>query len=149
MTSATDERLLYFDTSALLPYYREEPLSGEVQSLLQASEGRVVISDLVEVEIASALARWVRMRELSEAQAVLLQCAFAEDSENGCYRCMAVSHRHFRQAREWLLVRKTSLRTLDTLHLACARDRNAELVTADRLLAKGAQVLGIGYRLLE
>ena len=147
MTNAIDTPL-YFDTSALLPYYREEPLSGAVQSLLQASTGRVVISDLVEVEIASALARWVRTKEFSEADALLLQHATMEDMESGCFEKIPLSPRHFRQARDWLLARKTALRTLDALHLACAMERSAELVTGDRLLAKGAGVLGIPCRML-
>ena len=147
MTNATDTPL-YFDTSALLPYYREEPLSGDVQSLLQTITGRVVISDLVEVEIASALACWVRMKEFSEADAMTLQNAFTEDMESGCFEKISLSNRHFRQARDWLLARKTALRTLDALHLACVMERRAEMVTGDRLLAKGAEDLGIRYRLL-
>jgi len=147
MTNATDTPL-YFDTSALLPYYREEALSDKAQSLLQSAAGRVVISDLVEVEIASALARWVRTKEFSEADAMMLQNAFTDDMKRGCFEKIALSHRHFRQARDWLLARKTPLRTLDALHLACARERSAEMVTGDRLLAKGAEVLGIRYRLV-
>ena len=139
---------LYFDTSALLPYYREEPLSQQVQSLLQAATGRVVISDLVELEIASALARWVRTKELGEADAILLQNAFKEDLERGCYEKMSLSRRHLHLARDWLLARKTALRSLDALHLACAIDRGAELLTADRLLAKGAKALGARFRYL-
>lgn len=148
MMSAIDPPL-YFDTSALLPYYREEPLSGHVQALLQTATGRVVISDLVEVEIASALARWVRTKEFGETDAMLVQNAFKEDLERGCFEKMSLSHRHFRQARDWLLARKTALRSLDALHLACVTDRSAEMVTADQLLAKGAEALGARYRMLR
>jgi len=147
MTNAT-EAPFYFDTSALLPYYREEPLSDDVQSLLQDAVGRIVISDLVEVEIASALARWVRTKEFSEADAWKLQNAFKEDMENGCFEKISLSHRHLGQAGDWLLTRKTALRTFDALHLACAKDHSAEMLTADRLLAKGAEALGIQCLLL-
>lgn len=53
--------MLYFDTSALLPYYRREHASERVQALLLSQSQPVLISHLTEVEVASALARWVRM----------------------------------------------------------------------------------------
>jgi predicted nucleic acid-binding protein len=52
--------MLYFDTSALLPYYRQEQASEQVQALLSVQRQPVLISHLTEVEVASALARWVR-----------------------------------------------------------------------------------------
>jgi hypothetical protein len=45
----------------LLPYYRQEQASDRVQALLLAQAQPVLISHLTEVEVASALARWVRM----------------------------------------------------------------------------------------
>ena len=63
MRNAINPGVDYFDTSTLLPYYRLEPLSGTVQNLLLAVENSIAISSLVDVEIASALARLVRMGE--------------------------------------------------------------------------------------
>lgn len=59
--------MLYFDTSALLPYYRAEDVSDQVQALLGRQTEPVLISRLTVVEVASALARWVRMEELTES----------------------------------------------------------------------------------
>ncbi|PTB91794.1 VapC toxin family PIN domain ribonuclease, partial [Marinobacter sp. Z-F4-2] len=61
--------MYYFDTSAVLPYYRQEHASDSIQALLELQTKPVLISHLTEVEVASALARWVRMGELSEPQA--------------------------------------------------------------------------------
>ncbi len=133
----------YFDTSALIPYYRPEPLSDKVQSLLTASESPVLISVLTETEFASVLARLVRMKELPEANASLIQAAFQEDIHRGCYRTLDLHREHYHLARDWLLSRDTSLRTLDALHLSLAALTGAELVTADRIMAQAADRFSI------
>ncbi|QOC21936.1 type II toxin-antitoxin system VapC family toxin [Wenzhouxiangella sp. AB-CW3] len=135
--------MLYFDTSAVLPYYRQEAASEAVESLLQAQSTPVLISDLVEVEFASALARWVRCGELDEPQAHRIEATFREDLNAGRFSRAPVTGRHFEQAREWLSRRKTALRTLDALHLACAQDCSARLVTLDAALAKAADFWGL------
>ncbi len=68
------ETRLYFDTSVLSPLYREEPLTAQVEKL--QSEITPVISALTEVEVASALARWVRTAELTKEQARRLETTF-------------------------------------------------------------------------
>lgn len=47
--------MVYFDTSALLPYYRQEAHSGAVQRLLMDQTEPVLVNDLTRVEFASAL----------------------------------------------------------------------------------------------
>lgn len=44
-----------------LPYYRQQQASERVQAMLEAQTQPVLISHLTEVEVASALVRWVRM----------------------------------------------------------------------------------------
>ncbi|MDZ7761975.1 MAG: type II toxin-antitoxin system VapC family toxin [Desulfovermiculus sp.] len=68
----------YFDTSALLPYYREEPASKDVQVLLGRLRPPVLLSDLTRVAMASAIARWTRMNEIDEPQAALIENTFFE-----------------------------------------------------------------------
>jgi len=138
----------YFDTSALLPYYRPEPLSDKVQELLLTAEHEVAISSLVDVEVASALARLVRTGEFSDHDATSVQNAFASDVSRGCFRYLAMDATVFRQAQQLLLERKTSLRTLDALHLARAALSDARLVTADRVMADAARACGVHTLLL-
>lgn len=140
---------LYLDTSALLPYYREEPVSGSVQALLISLTGPALITRLSRVEFASALARWVRMGELSETQATEIEIAHQQDFEAGCFRIISMTVKHYRQAERWLLSRKSSLRTLDALHLASAHLHGVELVTCDGGLARSAEQLGVACRLLK
>lgn len=135
--------MLYFDTSALLPYYRQEARSEVVQALLQAQTEPVLISDLTSVEFASALARWTRIGELTEPQANRLESAFHEDRSQGRFRIRPLDSTHYERAYQWLLARKTALRTLDALHLACAEHNEATLVTADQAMAQAAAFFGL------
>ena len=132
----------YLDTSSLLPYYRNESHSQTVQNFLCSLTTSVVISSLTEVEFASALSRLVRMEELDEAMAGRIDQAFAEDSKAGLFRRISFTTTHFNQARQWLSLRNTPLRTLDTLHLAISHHANLTLVTCDNILAQSAKKLG-------
>lgn len=138
--------MLYFDTSALLPYYREEQASERVQELLLAQSQPVLISHLTEVEVASALARWVRMGELSEPEANCIESAFHDDVSHGRYLLRPVESFHFERATYWISMRKTSLRTLDALHLACAEYSRACLITEDDALLHAARFFGLDAR---
>lgn len=141
--------MLYFDTCALIPYYRTEARSNAVQAILTAAREPIAISPLGEVEFASVLARLVRMGEIEETHAKAIQTAFAEDIALGRYRLVEQTTQHYRLARDWLLSRQTGLRTLDALHLATASLAQAELVTADALLADAARQLGVAVHRLE
>lgn len=134
--------MLYFDTSALLPYYRNEPRSNAVETLLLSGK-TVLLSDLTRVEFASALDRWVRMKEIEEAHAQRISRKFDEDiRENRFTRCRNTPEQ-MDLAQQWLLARTTTLRSLDALHLACAATENATLVTLDDALHSAAGSFGI------
>ena len=83
--------MLYFDTSALMPYYRPEPLSAEIQAVLLQAQEQVAISRLVEVEFASVLARLVRMGDLDARSAGVIQTAFSQDIARNCYRVLELA----------------------------------------------------------
>lgn len=135
--------MIYFDTSALLPYYRKEAHSEDIQELLLRQNEPVLISELTRLEFASALARWVRMGVLEEAHAQLVGRAFDEDVAAGRYLVRGILPEYLELARGWLLARTTSLRTLDALHVACAAHEDALLVTFDEAMAVAADALGV------
>ncbi len=141
--------LYYLDTSALLPYYREEVVSGKIQDLLISLKPPVIISDLIKVEFASALARWIRMNELSEPQANKLENTFTKDINTGLYLNKSIISVHYMQAERWLISRKTALKTLDALHMACCWDLGAILITCDKTLHQSAEILGIKNKFIE
>lgn len=138
--------MLYLDTSALLPFYRKEATSAAVERLLIAQRGPVLLSRLGELEMASALARWVRLRELDEAQASRVENAFRVDLRAGRFRVVELEPGDYTRAGAWLLARKAPLRVLDALHLACAARQEAVLVTADAALARAAQHVGLAVQ---
>jgi predicted nucleic acid-binding protein len=138
--------VLYLDTSALLPFYRQEATSDAVERLLLAQREPVLISLLSELEVASALARWVRLRELSEAQANQVENAFRADLRAGRFRVLEPMAGDYARAVDWLLGRKTALRVLDALHMACALRHDAELVTADTGMLRAARHFGVQAR---
>ena len=135
--------MVYFDTSAVLPYYRQERTSDQVQALLESQTRPVLISHLTEVEVASALARWVRMGELSEPQANRIESAFHDDVSHGRFTLCPIETTHYQRASHWIGTRKTSLRTLDALHLACAEYHQARLISEDEALVNAAIFIGI------
>lgn len=138
--------MLYFDTSAVLPYYRREPSSDYIETLLRAQSKPVAISELTQVEVASALARWVRTEEINEQQANRIQSAFFEDTAAGRLCVYPVTKPAFERAQHWLLTRRTALRTLDALHLAATEASGAELVTVDKAIRESASFLGLNVR---
>ena len=141
-----DKPAIYWDTSALLPYYREEKNSQVIQDFLFSLNIPAGISDLTVLEFASALSRWVRMKELTEAQASLMENAFLEDTRSDLIRRLSITTKHYRQALKWISSRKTALRTLDALHLACSFAVGIEMVTCDEVVARSADVLGVPCR---
>lgn len=141
--------MLYLDTSALLPFYREEAASAAVERLLLAQREPVLLSRLSELEVASALARWVRLRELGEGQANQVENAFREDVRAGRFRLLELEPGDYARACEWLLARKTPLRLLDALHLACGLRHDAELVTADVVMARAARRFGLSVKRIQ
>ncbi len=135
--------MLYLDTSAILPFYRQEAASDAVQALLLRQRQPVLISQFTAVEVASALARWVRTGELTEPQANRVESAFYDDLNQGRFMTCEIGARHYQRAIHWISSRKTALRTLDALHLACAEERQATLVSEDEALLRAAAFLGL------
>lgn len=140
---------LYFDTSALLPYYRAEPATEPIQVFLQKTRPPVLISDLTRVEMASAIARWVRMNEIDEVQALMLENTIADDIGAGLFIVRPLTAAHYQQAEKWLALRKTALRTLDALHLACCRTSRSKLITCDEIMHQAAQAFGLSSTLIS
>ncbi len=134
----------YLDTSALLPYYREEAVSPVLEDFLLQLKPPVLLSDLTWVEFASSLSRWVRMQEIEESQASRIEDLFFRDQQSGLFTTQPLTAVHYSRAEKWLSARKTSLRTLDALHLACSWEHKAVLVTCDSLMHSAA--LGFDLR---
>lgn len=140
---------IYLDTSALFPYYREEESSRQVENLLRKTKPPVLLSELARVEMASAIARWTRMSEINEPQAALIENTFEQDVLSGLYLIRPIGSTQYRRAEKWISARKTALRTLDALHIACCWSLRAKIITCDNIMHKSAVMLGLESMLLE
>jgi predicted nucleic acid-binding protein len=134
--------LIYLDTSVLVAYYCPEPRSREAERIVRAEIGPV-ISDLTEVELFAAVGRKARASELGPDDAAQLVAELRAHLDGDFYRRVALEHRHFAMAREWLSRFTAHLRTLDALHLAVTASEGLSLATFDRGLARAAQSLGV------
>jgi predicted nucleic acid-binding protein len=137
------------DTSVLAAYYCPEPLSETAEEILTACE-IPVISHLTTVEIASAVSRKIRQRELSlnDGNKIINQFQL-HLTEQQLYRLLPVEQRHYQMARNWIVQFNASLKTLDALHLAVAFAESLTLLTADISLAKAAQFFGVDCNIIS
>jgi uncharacterized protein len=139
---------MYIDTSLVAPYYCPEALSQAAERALR-SDPRPAVSDLVEVEFFSALARKVRTKETSAADATRAGERFLDHLRTGLYARIAVQRSHYETARSWLARLTLPLRTLDALHLALADMEGLRLATADLDLSRSARTLGVTVTLVR
>ena len=139
---------MYLDTSVLVPYYAPESLSLAAQRTVR-EDARPTVSDLVEVELFSALARKVRTREMLSPDAARIGQQFLDHLQAGLYTRLAVQRRHYETAREWLARFTLPLRAADALHLALADAEGLRLATADRDLSRSARSLGLSVLLVR
>ena len=132
----------YFDTSALVKRYVEEPGSLGVRRLLRTR--RVTSSVLLRIEVSSALRRRPDEGALSaRAFARLLRQIETDDAS---WQLVPLSDEIVAPARSRVL--EHSLRTLDAIHLVSAealyRERlRIPFVTADARQASAARAVGL------
>lgn len=139
---------MYIDTSLLVPYYCPEALSQMAERTLRA-DSHPTVSDLIEVEFFSALARKVRTQDMSAADARRTGEQFVDHLRAGLYSRIAIERRHYDAARGWLARFSLPLRTLDALHLAVAGAEGLRLATADQNLSRSARRLGVAVTLVR
>jgi len=136
--------LLFFDTSALVKRYYEEPGTEAVDALIEGDD-TVVISSLSVVETVSAFRRKYNRTTVSEPEINRLLSAFFEEALT---KFVIVPMAESVLQLAFTLVLDGDLRTLDSLQLSTALglDTDDELlrfVTADAELATVAEANGL------
>ena len=124
--------VLYLDTSFITPLLLKESTSADVEAYVgRLAAGSLYISHWTALELASVVAREVRMKRLTEADARIVLAEFdilASDSLNVLMPTVA----DFGLAREYVERFGTGLRGGDALHLAIAANRGAsKILTLD------------------
>lgn len=143
--------MTYVDTSVLVAYYVEEPLSEKAESEIRgdSENTRPTISQLTVLEFYSALSRKVRMNELQQTDGNKIINLLNAHIRERRFTELLLKPKHYQRACEWLSRFDLPLRSLDALHLALTNDAGATFLTADSHLAESAAALGIDVRLLE
>jgi len=138
-------QLLFFDTSALVKRYYEEPGTETVDELLE-DDRTVVISSLAVIETLSAFRRKYNRGEIGENDMnALLASFFREALDDFVIVPMDESIQQF----SFDLILEDDLRTLDSLQLSAALSTSGEdievvFVSADRELVSVADNWGLG-----
>ncbi len=135
---------IYFDTSALAKWYINESRSEDVEKYIQ-EHGPVAISDLTVIEMRCLLARRRREKDLTSRMEAEIFATLQEDVRQRSLICHRIPEGMVSGTLNLIaLLADVPIRTLDALHLMIARELSAEvLVTADRIMAEGAKVLGM------
>jgi len=136
-------RIIYLDTSALAKWYLNESRSEDVEKFIQEN-APVDISDLTGVEMRCLLARRRREGNIDPTTEMKVFSVFEEDVRQQFLICHPMpSGTAAAAVHLFSTLPEIRLRTLDALHLAVAREIQAEiLVSADRVMLAAAQAMG-------
>ncbi len=132
----------YLDTSFVAPLLLEESSSGKVEAFVRRlPAGSVYISHWTSLEFASVIAREVRMKNLTEADA----SAVLTEYDNLVTESLIVlmpTIADFDLARQYVAKFSTALRGGDALHLAIAANHGAKkILTLDTVFLDAGKLL--------
>lgn len=134
--------MFYFDTSFIAPLILPESASQRIEAFMQKLPvGELAISRWTKVEFASLLNRRVHNQDLTEEEANRALAVFEQLVSNS-YQVITPSAEDFDLAAQLLGKFCAGLRSGDALHLAVARNHNAEtFYTLDKRLLRTAATL--------
>jgi hypothetical protein len=125
--------MVYLDTSFVAPLVITEETSDAVEAIvLKLKAGELTTSMWTQVELASLVARKVRMGDLSASEAHVVQREF-ERVLGESFEMLLPTGADFVTASKYVETPKTGLRAGDALHLAIAANHGAtKILTLDR-----------------
>jgi uncharacterized protein len=136
--------LAYVDTSMLVKRYLPELGSEELEARLVAEQPELVVSELVQVELSSALHRRLREGFIDRSYFDDALEDFRQDIDRGDLRLIELDRACLHRAAS--LVRKlhAPIATLDALHLATALEHSCEIIfTNDAQLGRACASTGL------
>ena len=136
--------MLYFDTSFLAPLFLEEATSAKIEQFMsRLPAGDLATSHLTRVEFSSLLAREVRTGGLDGKNALKADEQF-ESSITESFAILLPNVDDYDLAKDFLQKHALGLRTADALHLAVAKNHNAQAIyTLDKTFLKAGKALGL------
>lgn len=133
---------MYLDASILVTLLGDEPAAEAAYRIVEEAEAPLLVSDLASGEVASALARLVRMQQVAEATALARLAAF-DDWRAAASSPIEVLPQDVRLAERLVRQFELGLRMPDAIHLAICQSREFVIATFDRRLASAARTLGM------
>jgi len=135
---------VYLDTSVLVALFTNDPLNARAETVLRAVSPEIVVSDFAAAEFASAIARRVRVKELTSAEAKAVFGSFDAWMAAETTRVRIMSG-DIESAT--LLMRRLDLplRTGDAVNIAIAQRVQADLMTFDHQMLSSARILGMRH----
>jgi len=134
--------MIYIDTSILAAYYCPEALSDKVEEILINTE-EPAVSQLTEIELASAISRKIRENSLSKEDGEIILSLFQTHIDQKSFIYLPIQTKHYSIAKKWIAQFNTPLRNLDAIHLVIAHEKSIPILTADAKLANSAKILGV------
>ena len=109
----------YFDSSALTKLFSTELGSDKVKSIVEDGSADIWISDLVRVEIQSAILRKYRNNEFTERELEMILTSIREQLD--LFNQFIMSGEIVQEAEQLIATygKTDGLRSLDALHIAC------------------------------
>src|ERR1700761_3931620 len=137
--------MIYADTSFLLPLYLLDKHSADAQQRMRIRPA-LFLTPFQRAELVNAIFQSVFRTRISEQEAQLVLKDFEQDSHSGLWLNASVSEMAFTRCET--LARKhvstLGVRTLDSLHVACALELGAkEFWTFDQRQARLAEAEGL------
>ncbi|MDQ1301345.1 MAG: hypothetical protein QG637_1266 [Chloroflexota bacterium] len=143
--------LYYFDSSAVVKRYAPERGSGWIGAIVETTQNTVYLNQIGVVEVAAALAKKIRTRELTVEGYEAALWLFLTDLANREYAVVPLSDQVVELGVE--LTRRHPLRGYDAVHLATAATMRTALlgaglpplvfVSADQVLCEAAENEGL------
>ena len=136
--------LAYVDTSMLVKRYLPEIGSEELEARLVAEQPVLVVSELAEVELSSALRRRLREGFIDKSYFDDALDGFRQDIDRGGLRLIALDRACLHRAVSLVRRLDAPLATLDALHLATALEHSCEIIfTSDAQLGRASMKTGL------
>ena len=130
------------DASVLVALLTADSLTARADAFLRANTPVLIVSDFAAAEFASAVARWVRTRDITVEEAQKGFLAFDSWTAQATLR-EEMAAADIRAAEAFLRRLDLGPRTADALNIAIAQRVRAALATFDQTMASSAGVLGI------
>ena len=129
----------FFDTSSLVKLFSDEKGSSIVRDIIDNKDNTIWISDLVRVEIHSALLRKFRNEEITTGE--LESILRGIDEQLSFFQEIYMTGDIIAEASSLVLKfgKSYGLRTLDAIHIACWQmnaERKCTFVTSDKVQAE-------------